>query len=87
MDRAMRSAEVIVAEVQPLPPAPDDWIMRLEPKMTNPRIRLGLALLAIGGLMGAIFIFALPNTKPRKSDEPDLDASTPLNCDTIMKQE
>lgn len=85
LDRDLPSATpptLIVPAVQPLPPAPDDWIIRLEPKMTNPRIRLGLALLAIGCLTGAVFIFALPNTRPRKADTPQ-----PLAPDGMKSEE
>jgi len=56
--RPARSPLRITVPRRPLPPPPNDRWLTLGHTIEQPRIRLGLALMAAAGLIGALFMFS-----------------------------
>jgi hypothetical protein len=61
-----------------LPPAPDDWLLRLAQRLGDTGTKRGLFLIAIGAIVTAMFLFSSPSKYKRKAaDGPAAETPAP----------
>jgi hypothetical protein len=62
--------DLVVVDPSPRPAPPPKWVMTAAGKMENPSTRRSLLLLALGGLITAVYLFTPPQWPSRRRQLP-----------------